>query len=286
MKFEPQSSKYLHLENEYNIYKSIGNHIGIPRLKWFGQEHDQRVLVLSLLGPSLENIFVGSGCRFKLRTVLAIVSQMVCFICFYFCILIFSTQLFHLEFIHSRHIIHCDIKPENILVGRGSSNRFVHLIDFGFARWFRDPRTFIHIPHQKNQPLVGTACYASMNALLGIRLTRRDDLESLAYVLIYLMQGSLPWQSRKSTELLDMRMAITPSTLCEGLPAEFEIFLNYARSLDFKQKPDYQYLRGLFSCLQESDHDNLLPIFEEPHPKPVKTPKRRDQVPVPPTTRK
>jgi hypothetical protein len=138
-----------------------------------------------------------------------------------------------------------------------------------------------------------------MNALLGIRLTRRDDLESLAYVLIYLMRGSLPWQrttGKSTTELLDMRMAITPSTLCEGLPAEFEVYLNYARSLEFKQKPDYQYLRGLFSSLRESDHDNvvdidhdLLPIFEEfcpKGPKPVKTPKKRDQVPVPPTTRR
>ena len=108
------------------------------------------------------------------------------------------------------------------------------------------------------------------------------------------MRGSLPWQSTtgKSTrELLDMRMAITPSTLCEGLPAEFEVYLNYARSLEFKQKPDYQYLQDLFSRLRESDHDNvvdidhdLLPIFEEPHPKPVKTPRRRDQVPVTPMT--
>jgi serine/threonine protein kinase len=77
IKFEPQSSKYFHLENEFNIYKSIGNHIGVPRFKWFGQEHNQRVLVLSLLGLSLENIFVGSGCRFGLRTVLAIANQMV-----------------------------------------------------------------------------------------------------------------------------------------------------------------------------------------------------------------
>jgi hypothetical protein len=135
-----------------------------------------------------------------------------------------------------------------------------------------------------------------MNALLGIRLTRRDDLESLAYVLIYLMHGSLPWQSttgKSTTELLDIRTAITPSTLCEGLPAEFEVFLSYARSLEFKQKPDYQYLRGLFSCLREPGHDNLvdidhdlLPILGEPHPKPVKTPKRRDKTPVPPTTRR
>jgi hypothetical protein len=126
-----------------------------------------------------------------------------------------------------------------------------------------------------------------MNALLGIRLTRRDDLESLAYVLIYLMHGSLPWQSRKPTELLDMRMKITPSTLCDGLPAEFEIFLNYARSLEFKQRPDYEYLRGLFSSLYESGHNNhLLPTFEEPHLKPIETPKRRNRVPVPPSTRK
>ena len=79
IKFELQSSKYFHLENEYNIYKSIGNNIGVPRLKWFGEEYNQRVLVLSLLGPSLENIFVGSGCCFKLSTVLAIANQMVCF---------------------------------------------------------------------------------------------------------------------------------------------------------------------------------------------------------------
>ena len=92
IKFESQSSKYLHLENEYNIYKSIGNHIGVPRLKWFGQEHNQRVLVLSLLGPSLENIFVASGCRFKLRTVSTIAKQVVCFVClffWFFCMLIF-----------------------------------------------------------------------------------------------------------------------------------------------------------------------------------------------------
>ena len=90
IKFEPQSSKYLHLENEYNIYKSIGDHIGVPRLKWFGQEQNQRVLVLSLLGPSLENIFVASGCRFKLGTVLAIANQVVCFICLFYWFLLLS----------------------------------------------------------------------------------------------------------------------------------------------------------------------------------------------------
>jgi casein kinase 1 alpha len=137
-----------------------------------------------------------------------------------------------------------------------------------------------------------------MNALLGIRLTRRDDLESLAYVLIYLMHGSLPWQSttgKSTSELLDMRMAITPSTLCEGLPAEFAVFLNYTRSLEFKQKPDYQYLRDLFSGLRETDHSvddtdsDLLPVLKDPHLKrlkPLKAVKKRNEVPVPPSTRR
>lgn len=94
IKFEPQTSKHLHLENEYNIYKSIGNHISVPCLKWFGQEHNQRVLVLSLLGPSLENIFVASGCCFKLRTILGIANQMVCFICLLVFITVYSETSF------------------------------------------------------------------------------------------------------------------------------------------------------------------------------------------------
>ena len=104
IKFEPQSSNYLHLENEYNIYKAIGNNISVPRLKWFGEEHNQRVLVLSLLGPSLENMFVGSGCCFKLRTILAIANQMVCFvywISLLYAYLAFSSGIYPLSTHHS-----------------------------------------------------------------------------------------------------------------------------------------------------------------------------------------
>jgi hypothetical protein len=100
------------------------------------------------------------------------------------------------------------------------------------------------------------------------------------------MHGLLPWQSstRKLTKkLLNIRMAITPSTLCKGLPDEFAVFLNYVRSLEFKQKQDYQYLRGLFPCLCKSVNDGLLLTFEEPHQVP---PKRKDQAPVPSTTRR
>jgi hypothetical protein len=118
-----------------------------------------------------------------------------------------------------------------------------------------------------------------MNALLGIGLTRRDDIESLAYVLIYLVRKSLPWQNiGENSEILDMRMSIAPSILCEGLPAEFEVFLNYAQSLDFKQKPDYQYLRDLFRKLSnklDNDDDtdiNQCRLLKEYCPETQKTP--------------
>ena len=134
------------------------------------------------------------------------------------------------------------------------------------------------------------------NALLGIGLTRRDDIESLAYVLIYLVRRSLPWENIRgnSPDLLDMRMSITPSILCEGLPAEFEVLLNYAHSLDFKQKPDYQYLRDLFYDLSSklnshNTDNNSSPLFKEHCPKTQKIPKKRItrcQESEPPMTRK
>ena len=159
--------KSKHLENEYTIYKAIGNYIGVPCVKWFGEDHSRRALVLSLLGPSLEDIFVESGCNFKLKTILATADQLVCVDSVIYSFLLHSfscllkIQLCHLEFIHSRHIVHCDIKPENILLGRGSSIKIFHLINFGLAQQFRDPRTYIHAPLQRNQPLVGTTRYAS-----------------------------------------------------------------------------------------------------------------------------
>jgi serine/threonine protein kinase len=109
--------------------------------------------------------------------------------------------------------------------------------------------------------LIGTARYASTNALMGAELSRRDDIESLAYILIYFMRGSLPWQGTKSDKrqayVRKKKLSITPDELCHGLPIEFQQCLQYARSLEFSQRPDYQYLRTLFADLrnQGDTHD-------------------------------
>lgn len=137
-------------------------------------------------------------------------------------------------------------------MGLGEHDNRVYLIDFGLAKRYRDAGTHLHISCRDNYPLTGTAAFASINNHLGIEQSRRDDLESLAYVFIYLLCGSLPWHvpdnaSRKPTlkAMLKKKMA-SPDVLCHSCPNEFGIFLNYARTLQFDGKPDYTYLRHLF----------------------------------------
>lgn len=143
------------------------------------------------------------------------------------------------------HYIHRDVKPANILTGLGSNAQLVYLADFGLARQFRDPGTHIHIPLSKNCSFTGTPAFASINAHLGLGLSRRDDIESLAYVLIYLLQGTLPWigiQSRK--RILRQKQQISTGELCAGLPGGFRLILEHSRALEFNKIPDYDLLQS------------------------------------------
>jgi serine/threonine protein kinase len=132
----------------------------------------------------------------------------------------------------------------------------VNLIDFGLSKKYRDPKTHQHIPYRENKNLTGTARYASVNTHLGIEQSRRDDLESLAYVFLYFLRGSLPWQGLKATtkkqkydKISEKKMSTPIELLCKGFPVEFCTYLNYVRHLRFDDKPDYAYLRKLFRDL-------------------------------------
>ena len=166
-------------------------------------------------------------------------------------------QISCIEYIHSRNYIHRDIKPDNLLMGIGERGNQVNVIDFGLAKRFRNPKTRLHIPYEY-MSLAGTVRYTSINTHLGVGQTRRDDLESLAYVLVYFLRGDLPWQGlkaasatkkQKEDRIMKMKMTTPTGLLCQGFPKEFEIFLNYTRDLRFDDKPDYSYLRKLFRDL-------------------------------------
>jgi len=160
-----------------------------------------------------------------------------------------------LEYLHSKGFLHRDIKPENFLFGLGERAHHLYLIDFGLSKRYYDGK---HVqPRSRKLQPVGTARYASINALSGSEQSRRDDLEALGYLLVYLLQGSLPWsglQPPTHETILAKKQAVKLPELCAGLPGAFEAYLRATRALDFEERPDYEALRGLFRKLREG-HD-------------------------------
>jgi serine/threonine protein kinase len=154
-----------------------------------------------------------------------------------------------LQYIHSRNFVHRDLKPSNIVMGVGKHANVVHLIDFGLSKEFRDPNTHLHIPFNEGLGFIGTAAFASINSHLGLELGRRDDLESLAYVLFYFLWGFLPWQGLGLQDVLESKQGITTLELFRGLPQEFRVFFEHCRLLPFDRKPNYDHFRHLFGDL-------------------------------------
>ena len=154
-------------------------------------------------------------------------------------------------------------------MGLGRKANIVHTIDFGLAKRYRDPRTHLHIPYRENKNLTGTARYASINTHLGIEQSRRDDLESLGYVLIYFLRGSLPWQGlraatkkQKYDKIMEKKMSTPTEVLCRTLPRDFTQYMNYVRALRFDDKPDYTYLRSLFRDLMYRENIKMDYTFD------------------------
>ncbi|AQK92616.1 Putative casein kinase family protein [Zea mays] len=239
-KLENVKTKHPQLLYESKLYRILQGGTGIPNVKWFGVEGDYNVLVMDLLGPSLEDLFSCCNRKLSLKTVLMIADQMIN----------------RVEFVHSKSFLHRDIKPDNFLMGLGKRANQVYIIDFGLAKKYRDTSTHQHIPYRENKNLTGTARYASVNTHLGIEQSRRDDMESLGYVLMYFLRGSLPWQGLKAgnkkqkyEKISERKVATSIEALCRGYPTEFASYFHYCRSLRFEDPPDYQYLKRLFRDL-------------------------------------
>lgn len=239
-----ESGQHKHvLRHENNIYRDLvacSKPPRIPTVHWYGSMsfggESKHVMVMKYLGNSLEYLLHNiCGGRFSVKTTLMLGVQM----------LDLMTRL------HGSSYIHRDIKPDNFLVGIGPEKSQIFLIDFGLAKRFKSVDR-VHIKKYEGKKLIGTARYASINSHKGVELSRRDDLESLGYLLIYFINGRLPWQNipadtkeEKYQKIGEMKESIPLPRLCEGTPTEIFNFMAHVRSLEFKEKPNYTYLRSL-----------------------------------------
>ena len=235
VKLEKKESTRSLLETEAYILSHL-KAFGLPEIKVFGCNADYNILIMELLGQSLENLFQSQNKSFSIKTACMLGIQMVD----------------RIEYVHSRKIIHRDIKPDNFVIGRGLASHIVYILDFGLAKKYWSSSHKCHIPFTKGKKLTGTARYASINALSGHEQSRRDDLESIGYIIMYFIRGSLPWQGLKVNKKEDRYKKIcekkrdtSAKDLCSGFPSEFENFVSYTRNLEFTQVPDYNYLRNL-----------------------------------------
>ncbi|KAJ7183186.1 kinase-like protein [Mycena filopes] len=253
IKFEPRKSDAPQLRDEFRSYRTLNGTPGVPQVHHFGQEGLHNVLVIDLLGPNLEDLFDMCGRKFTVKTVCMAAKQMVT----------------RVQAIHEKSLIYRDIKPDNFLIGvPGTKNaNTIHVIDFGMAKHYRDPKTKVHIPYRERKSLSGTARYMSINTHLGREQSRRDDLESLGHVFMYFLRGGLPWQglraatNKQKYEKIGEKKQTTPIVeLCEGFPEEFGIYMNYVRKLGFEETPDYDFLRELFTKVMKStgEQDDLV----------------------------
>jgi casein kinase I family protein HRR25 len=239
VKIEKSDIKNSQLLHEYNIYKMLGSgsgvdNYGIPEVFQFEKFSSSSAMVMELLGPSLEDLFNFCKRKFSLHTVLMLADQL----------------LHRMEYIHQHHVLHRDVKPDNFLFHHNYNKPIIYIIDYGLSKIYYQNNE--HIPYRENKLLTGTARYASLNTHLGFEQSRRDDLESLGYVLLYFLNGELPWQgidaknkNEKYDLIMEVKAMISMEKLTEGRE-EFIKYMEYCRSLGFIETPDYKYLRGLF----------------------------------------
>ncbi|KDQ23520.1 hypothetical protein PLEOSDRAFT_52844 [Pleurotus ostreatus PC15] len=224
------------LPYEAAIYAQLEGVEGIPHIHWSGQDRNANVIVMDKLGLNLEHLRRFCRGQLGLKTILMLGEQML------------ST----IEHVHARGIIVRDIKPENFAMGYLEDYQRLYLFDMGLSKLYLDPTTGKHIPFREGRGGIGTPRYASHNVHFGLEPSRRDDVEAIGILLLYLLHGRLPWQGicapdipAKLRRIGEMKRGDRFTDLLARSPAFFTPFFAHCRALKFEEKPDYAVLRKL-----------------------------------------
>jgi serine/threonine protein kinase len=239
------------LEHEKGIYDNLGTSVGFPKIYSIIKDRKHNTVIMDYLGPSLEDLFDFCGNKFSIKTVLMIGIQV----------------LNRIEALHNSGYLHRDIKPDNFLIGTSDKKSRIYMIDLGLSkRYMKDNN---HIEYHTNKSFTGSFRYSSIRNHRGIEQSRRDDLESIGYMLIFFAKGCLPWQglkgstkSKRSANILNVKNSKSLEDLCEDLPREFLLYMKYCRLLRFPQKPDYVILRDLLINLFKNNKYTLDFIYD------------------------
>ena len=224
------------LPNEIFYLYKLRHSPGIVRIITTGRTKKYNILIEPLLGSTLYSLYLDHNKNFTLKDICLISIECIT----------------RLESVHNKGIIHCDIKPENFSIGL-KDKRIIYLIDFGLSKKYRSDRTKRHIQFNITKTMCGTARYASMNALSGLQLSRRDDLESLSYMILYFLLKKLPWQGitaknleKRYKKIYDKKAELEKWDKFKELPTQIQNFVKYCRSLGFSQDPDYKLMKSYF----------------------------------------
>ena len=230
------------LYHESKIMNIMKNCTGFPTCYSFCYIEQDKIIIMDYLGPNLDNIMNKlPNKKYSIKTSLMIMIQC----------------LERLKNLHDKGIIHRDMKPENFVIGRKNKERLIYLIDFGLSRKYINDNN-IHISMKKDRNIIGTVRYISMNTHQGFEQSRRDDLESLIYIIIYFIKGELPWQgvkyknkSEKYSKIYEMKKKSTVKggELCESIPAEFQTIIDYIIGLEFTEKPNYSMIKNIIDII-------------------------------------
>ncbi|MEW5297188.1 MAG: hypothetical protein WDW36_000412 [Sanguina aurantia] len=250
LKFEHKTSKGCSAGPPYEwmVYGHLGDVYGLPKVHYKGQQDDFYIMVMDLLGPSLWDVWNSQHQQMS-ETYVA-------------CVAVEAITI--LQALHAKGYVHGDVKPENFLLGPPSTPRDkkLYLVDLGLAMKWKDNR-HQHVKYdQKPDDFRGTVRYASVHAHLGRTTSRRDDLESLAYTLLFLLKGRLPWQGyqgqNKGYWVCRKKMGTSAEALCRATNPAFREFTDLVLNMKFEEEPDYSRLTSLFGGLLTSAERPLM----------------------------